>query len=194
MSAPEFTRVTPSAEGGRRSVPAAAQPAPAPVRRSYTTAVFVVCDGRVLLLNHRRYGKWLPPGGHLQPHELPDEAAVREVYEETGLAVELVGERGLPVTSPRQLVLPRGLQVRPAGPGLEHVDIVYFARPRAWTGPGCPPVQLGPEADRAVWAGPGELDSLGVTEEIRLWAQKALRELDGPERGPARSSWPAAGE
>jgi 8-oxo-dGTP pyrophosphatase MutT (NUDIX family) len=32
---------------------------------------------------------WLPPGGHIDPHELPHDAAVREVHEETGLAVAL---------------------------------------------------------------------------------------------------------
>jgi 8-oxo-dGTP pyrophosphatase MutT (NUDIX family) len=36
---------------------------------------------------------WLPPGGHVERGEIPDNAAVREVFEETGLNVELVGEK-----------------------------------------------------------------------------------------------------
>ncbi|MEW6048934.1 MAG: NUDIX domain-containing protein, partial [Bacillota bacterium] len=66
-------------------------------RRDFTVAVFVTYRGRLLLMFHRRYRKWLPPGGHIRPGELPDEAAVREVQEETGLVVRLAGERALPV-------------------------------------------------------------------------------------------------
>ena len=150
---------------------------PPSVRRTYTTAVFVVCAGRVLLLRHRRYGKWLPPGGHLRPHELPDEGACREVREETGLDVVLVGPRGLPVEQPRQLVLPRGIQVRQAASGRENVDIVYFARPKGWRRRQLPPLVPGREAEAVGWFGRAELDGMELTEEIRLWVEKALRAL-----------------
>src|SRR5690606_18869145 len=68
--------------------------APAPTR-DWAVSAFVVWRGRVLLHRHRKLGLWLPPGGHVEPGELPDEAAVREVLEETGVAVELGGEDGL---------------------------------------------------------------------------------------------------
>ncbi len=42
-------------------------------------------DGRVLLHRHRRLGRWLQPGGHLEPGERPWQAAVRETREETGV-------------------------------------------------------------------------------------------------------------
>ncbi|MFI0740676.1 NUDIX hydrolase [Streptomyces sp. NPDC021100] len=42
-------------------------------------------DGRVLLLLHARAGVWTLPGGRVEPGETPKEAAVREVWEETGL-------------------------------------------------------------------------------------------------------------
>ena len=47
-------------------------------------------EGKVLLHLHRKLGMWLPPGGHIERDEIPDDAAVREVFEETGLNVELV--------------------------------------------------------------------------------------------------------
>ena len=59
------------------------------VTRDWAVSVFVVWRGRVLLHRHRKLGVWLPPGGHVEPHELPDDAAVREVLEETGYVVEL---------------------------------------------------------------------------------------------------------
>ena len=42
--------------------------------REFTVAVFVVHDDRVLLHFHRKLSLWLPPGGHIEPNELPDEA------------------------------------------------------------------------------------------------------------------------
>jgi 8-oxo-dGTP pyrophosphatase MutT (NUDIX family) len=44
-------------------------------------------DGRVLLHLHRRIGRWLQPGGHIEPDEAPEDAAIRESVEETGVDV-----------------------------------------------------------------------------------------------------------
>ncbi|OUM98062.1 MAG: NUDIX hydrolase [Firmicutes bacterium ZCTH02-B6] len=142
------------------------------VTRDFTVATFVVHEGRVLLLYHRRLGMWLPPGGHIEPNELPDEAAVREVYEETGIRVELVGERALPVEYPRQLVRPRGVQLERIAPGHEHIDLVYFARPV-----GSVEIRPNHEATQVGWYGPEELAQLPLTEEIRLWVELALKTL-----------------
>ena len=41
----------------------------------------------VLLIHHQKIGKWLQPGGHIEPDDLSLEHAIRrEVEEETGLA------------------------------------------------------------------------------------------------------------
>src|SRR5687767_4630130 len=55
------------------------------VRCAYFVAVYPRHGGRVLLIRHRRLGKWLPPGGECNEGELPLEAAARELREETGL-------------------------------------------------------------------------------------------------------------
>src|SRR6516165_6583080 len=97
--------------------------------RDFTVATFVVRGESVLLLWHRKLQMWLPPGGHVEPNELPDDAAIREVAEEAGIEVDLVGERGLPIARPRQLVRPAGIQLETIRPGHEHIDLIYFARP-----------------------------------------------------------------
>ncbi|MBO2522008.1 MAG: NUDIX hydrolase [Firmicutes bacterium] len=142
------------------------------VTRDFAVATFVVHRGRVLLLHHAKLSKWLPPGGHIEPHELPDEAAVREVREEAGIDVRLVGERALPVDDPRQLIIPRGVQVETIAPGHEHIDLVYFAVPVGDTR-----LTRNREALDIGWFTRDELEALPLTREIRLWTEKALAEL-----------------
>ena len=45
-------------------------------------------QGRILLARHADTGVWVAPGGSVDPHESPADAAVREMWEETGLLVE----------------------------------------------------------------------------------------------------------
>jgi predicted MFS family arabinose efflux permease/8-oxo-dGTP pyrophosphatase MutT (NUDIX family) len=65
----------------------------------FTVALFVVQSGRVLVIHHRALNRWLPLGGHIELDEDPEQAALREAREESGLEVELVGERP-PTTGP----------------------------------------------------------------------------------------------
>lgn len=57
----------------------------------FTASAFVLCPERrrVLLIHHRKLGRWLQPGGHIEPADADLVAAARrEVIEETGVAVE----------------------------------------------------------------------------------------------------------
>jgi 8-oxo-dGTP pyrophosphatase MutT (NUDIX family) len=77
---------------------------------THVTASGVVIGTRgVLLHRHKRMGIWLQPGGHIEPGETPEEAVLREVYEETGLT----------------------LAHPPEGPQLVHVDV--HAAPKGHT-------------------------------------------------------------
>lgn len=55
---------------------------------------FIVNNGAVLLRLHEKYNYWGAPGGHIEPGEDVNQAALREVLEEVGLEVELVGPAG----------------------------------------------------------------------------------------------------
>jgi 8-oxo-dGTP pyrophosphatase MutT (NUDIX family) len=52
-----------------------------------TVSAIVVGPRGVVLHRHRRLHRWLQPGGHVEAGELPEEAVLREVREETGLGV-----------------------------------------------------------------------------------------------------------
>ena len=56
----------------------------------------VVCDedGRVAIVYRPKYDDWTFPKGKLEPGESEEEAALREVHEETGLDVDLGRELG----------------------------------------------------------------------------------------------------
>ncbi len=54
-----------------------------------TACAFLIHEGKVLLVKHKKLGKWLGPGGHMEENELPHQAAEREFLEETGLKVQV---------------------------------------------------------------------------------------------------------
>lgn len=78
-----------------------------------TGSAIIVGRRGVVLHLHKRLQLWLQPGGHVEPGETPWDAARREAEEETGLAVEFVGDLG------------------EAQPVLAHVDV--HAGPRGHT-------------------------------------------------------------
>ncbi len=71
-------------------------------------------DGHLLLVRQSYRRSWGIPGGLLKRGELPVDAARREVLEEVGLDVELVGEPAVVVDAAAQ-----------------RVDLIYRARPAA---------------------------------------------------------------
>ena len=152
--------------------------------REFTVAVFVVHEDRVLLHHHRKLNMWLPPGGHIEPNELPDAAALREVEEETGVRAALIGERALPLSYPQQLVRPAGVQLEDIGPGHQHIDLIYFAVPVGGDS------TLGPEHAREPgtgWYALEELAALGANEEIQAWATRAVAAVRGGVSAASRA-------
>ncbi len=76
----------------------------------------------VLLIAHKSLGRWLQPGGHIEPDEELEAAARRELVEETGLsAVRLLNELPIDVDSHE---IPANAQ-KGEGPHLHH-DFQYL--------------------------------------------------------------------
>lgn len=94
----------------------------------YCSDTYIVNDGAVLLRKHDKYKMWLPPGGHVELYEDPEEAAVREVQEEVGLTVKLFGKRPL-VEDPtsKEVLLPYSINRHRVNEVHEHIALSYFA-------------------------------------------------------------------
>jgi len=61
-------------------------------------SVAILCfdeDDRLVLVRHAEDGRWTTPGGAVEPEEVPADAALREMWEETGLHVELLRVLGV---------------------------------------------------------------------------------------------------
>jgi len=56
----------------------------------YFASGYLVLEGKVLLVHHNRFDKWVPPGGHFEEDETPDQTVEREFFEETSLKVEVL--------------------------------------------------------------------------------------------------------
>jgi 8-oxo-dGTP diphosphatase len=100
--------------------------------RHFTASAVVFDDaGRVLLVHHNKLGRWLYPGGHVEPDEDPAQAAIREVREETGVGVQLISGPLFAHPAVTVHVLPYAILEMPVsdsriGPR-RHIDMVYVA-------------------------------------------------------------------
>jgi 8-oxo-dGTP diphosphatase len=103
--------------------------------RHMTATGFLVWQGRVLLHWHRKNRLWLPFGGHIEPDEDPVQTVLREIEEECGIPAEVIASAPpFPFAEPRQLPPPVTILLERATDGAtwhEHIDLIYFCRPRA---------------------------------------------------------------
>jgi 8-oxo-dGTP pyrophosphatase MutT (NUDIX family) len=141
----------------------------------FTVAIFVVQQSKVLLIHHRNLNKWLPLGGHIELHEDPEEAALREAKEESGLDIEILGER--PPTSgdgTRALITPRFLDIHRITDAHQHIGMIYWARPKNGT------VSLAAEEHHDIrWCSAEELDALQppMSDAVKWYCRKAIEEI-----------------
>jgi 8-oxo-dGTP pyrophosphatase MutT (NUDIX family) len=141
----------------------------------FTVAIFVVHEQKVLLIHHRKLDKWLPLGGHIELDEDPEQAALREAREESGIDVELLGERP-PTTEPgtRALIAPRFLDIHRISATHEHIGMIYWARPKRGQ------ATLAAEEHHDIrWCSAAELETLqpAMSNAVKWYCRKAMEEI-----------------
>lgn len=134
--------------------------------RTHVTASAIVTGVRGTVLHrHKRLGRWLQPGGHLDAGEPPWEAAVRETVEETGLRAAHPGG------SPRLV----HVDVHPAPRGHTHLDLRYLLHAE-----GDPDPAPG-ESPAVAWFGWAE--AIALADEALVGALRACAPPAAPAGG-----------
>lgn len=162
------------------------------MQRHFTATAFVQdSQKRVLLLWHKRLGRWMPPGGHIDPDETPEETSRRECKEETGLDVEIIGdtqpdlfngkdEEGNMLKRPFAMLLENIPASEARGePAHQHMDFLFLARPLDETQA---LVIAEQEADHLRWFTIEEVDALGNEEifaNVRAYVRYLSAQRDG---------------
>jgi 8-oxo-dGTP pyrophosphatase MutT (NUDIX family) len=102
--------------------------------RHFTASAIVFDEAleHVLLVHHNKIGKWLYPGGHVDPNQTPAEAAAREVEEETGVRAYVVSDPlfahpAVTVHPAPHAVLEMDVRDNKIGEH-RHIDMVYVLR------------------------------------------------------------------
>lgn len=168
------------------------------MQRHFTATALVIDEKqrRALLLWHKRLQRWMPPGGHMEPNEIPDQAAAREAKEETGLDVEILGEEqedfyrntgyeGRILKKPFAFFLERiPASEKRREPEHEHIDFIYRAHVRD-------PEQVltlcAAESDHLRWFTREEIEALDVSSKIYANVRNILLHLlvTEPAESPA---------
>lgn len=122
---------------------------------------------RILLVKHKKWGRWVQPGGHIEHNEFPEEAAIREAYEETGIKIKLLGER-----FPREedFIRPLGIQKNRTETGV-HLDFIYPAIPLNNI-----EVSKSDESTNIGWFTREQLETLNVFPDVKITMDYILKE------------------
>ena len=149
------------------------------MHREMTATAYIIQDNQVLLLKHPKLNKWLPPGGHLEPNEIPPEAAIREAFEETGLEIEILKEEHLFVErwnassfARPWLCLLENIPAYQDKPAHQHIDFIYLAKVKGGT-----TTEAHQKLQPIRWFSHEEVFSLKPDEEIFAETQMTLQSI-----------------
>ena len=141
------------------------------MRRDFCASAYVInpSNKKILLVKHKDYNKWLQPGGHVIGDEVFEETAEREVFEETGVKIKIIGER-----FPREsdFIRPLGIQ-RNYRDDMTHVDVIYAAVPYD-----SPLITLDEnESYLAGWFSREDLDHMDVFPDVKITMDYILENI-----------------
>jgi 8-oxo-dGTP pyrophosphatase MutT (NUDIX family) len=146
--------------------------------KHYTASAFVFSDSlpvKVLLVHHKKYDKWMQPGGHQEEYENPVEAAIREVREETGIdatpyigAINPIDDTASFIPRPDYL-LECIIPAHGKEPQHYHIEQSYIIRL-----PEQPPRLSERESHDVKWFTLEELDGIPMLSNVRMIAKQEM--------------------
>jgi ADP-ribose pyrophosphatase YjhB (NUDIX family) len=144
------------------------------ITRHFTATTIIVHKNKALLHLHKKLGIWIPVGGHIDRDELPEEAAIREAKEESGLIISLYNpDKQIPMGKVKQLFRPMHILLEDINQFHQHIDFVYYAYSEIDS--------LQPEAGETAelkWFTATEINELeGIPENVKTTALEAINLL-----------------
>lgn len=131
-------------------------------------------EARLLCIYHPTFGRWMFPGGRLEPGETPHKTVLREIAEEVGLDAQLCDPSALPAWNDganRRLPQPFAIieeGVPDTCNGATLIDFVFVGISSH------DQFSLTAEVSRASWCDKGEIAALETTYPIFGLAEAAL--------------------
>jgi 8-oxo-dGTP pyrophosphatase MutT (NUDIX family) len=163
-----------------------------------TSSVFVFCrmraGWRIGLIRHPRFARMMLPGGHIEPGESPAQAALREVAEETGLAVRLIGPPAAPLPAgyqPPRVSPPWWMAEYDVPPDKHeaaphvHIDYLYVGVAEGSESESRPAHPFG-------WYAVSDLPGLDMFDDARILASALMAGLDAVGAGSEDAELAAA--
>jgi 8-oxo-dGTP diphosphatase len=134
-------------------------------------AGYLIHNDRVLLIHHKKLDTWIPPGGHIEENETPDDAVRREFREELNLNVEILNRNDIPNEGniTEQLTVPFYVNIHNVGDH-EHCCFFYLCVPR---NPGEIRINR-KELNDSGWFSLEDLEKDHVPPDVRNIAKKAF--------------------
>lgn len=149
----------------------------------YTASVFILHNNRLLLLKQNESAYWRIPGGHVEDHELPHEAAIREVFEETNLRIEILEKADESARTPIVTPLPPPHHVRLL-PCRDKKDLDFVFTGRVLGGK----LQINHESTDAQWFSLADINAdPRIGPNTRYYANELLQPRQNKSRTIRRS-------
>lgn len=143
----------------------------------FTATGFVFNPEReVLLILHKKLEVWLPPGGHVEADELPDQAVLREIREETGVEATILPNRlGIDPEGCVELETPFLILLENilGDWSHNHIDLIYLCR--------APKTRLHPdvrEVNDAGWFSEEAAQQLTTFDNVQQTLDRAFKEME----------------
>jgi ADP-ribose pyrophosphatase YjhB (NUDIX family) len=146
----------------------------------FTASAYIVCKDKVLLRYHEKYHKWIAPGGHIELEHGPIETIYKEIKEEVGLDVRIVGDQIEQSKNNNDgevdLPVPIFMNRHRINENHEHIDMIYAAEADS--------MEVKPEEGEASdpksfrWLTKEELEKLtDIPDRVKHYALVALEKV-----------------
>lgn len=143
----------------------------------FAVGAYIVFENKVLLVDHKSLKTWMCIGGHIELNEDPIQALLREIQEECGITVELVGGNIAPLNltpTSKPLLAPIYMDIHSISETHRHIGFVYFAKATT------DKVTLAEAEHNSIhWFTQAELDdpTKNIHPYVRFYATQALAKL-----------------